>query len=76
MLLYQAGRPTYRSGNREEDFNLQWPARWDRALTDIGCASTDGGQVVVLLRHDKTGELFGAHIHDTTPRLFRVFKEK
>lgn len=63
---------TYRLGRRPEDYFVRL-SPYDYMLTEVGRLRHQGHEYVVL-RHDRTGELYASHIHAVYPRLIRAYR--
>ena len=63
---------TYRLGTRQEDYFVRLSAL-DPMLTEVGRLRHLGREYVVL-RHDRTGNLYARDIFAVYPRLIRAFR--
>ena len=63
---------TYRLGNRQEDYFVRLsPFDWN--LTEVDRIRHLGSEYVIL-RHDRTGDLYARGISAVYPRLIRAFR--
>ena len=63
---------TYRLGNRQEDYFVRL-SPFDWSLKEVGRIQYQGREYVIL-RHDRTGDLYARDFSAVYPRLIRAFR--